>query len=201
MPPALIGSTSFSDERIAVELLDPDGNERWRGEPASRASRSNPDAVVEIADDGSALVRDVARFRRLLEDLAEARLLTLAGFQNSAAQRIATWPGGVRGNVEGERADEYRDQQFGIFDGARMRLPLGGGEYVEAFMGVERDIVAAVQADDDEARQRADEDWHTRVEGSLDGQDGALVLGDEGEQRVTVVLRDGILVSLRSFEQ
>ena len=73
-PPALIGATSFSDELIAVELLDPAGDERWRSKPAPRASRARPQAVVELADDGTASVTDMPRFRRLLDDLAEARL-------------------------------------------------------------------------------------------------------------------------------
>lgn len=200
VPPALIGSTSFSDEEIAVELLDPPGDKLWCSEPAPRSTRSNPEAVVEVADDGSALVNDVPRFRRLLGDLVEARLLTLAGLQGSAATRIAQWPGRIQEKATRERSEEYRDKEFGVFDGARARLPLGGGEYVEAFIGVERGIVAAVQSDDDEARQRAEDDWHKRVSDPLDGEDGAWAAENAREQRVSVALQDGILVHVRAFD-
>jgi hypothetical protein len=200
VPPALIGSTSFSDEKIAVELLDPPGDNLWCSEPAPRSTRSNPEAVVELADDGSALIHDVPRFRRLLGDLVEARMLSLAGLQSSAATRVAQWPGRIRDQAAREHSEEYRDKEFGIFDGSSARLPLGGGEYVEAFIGVERGIVAAVQADDDEARLRAEADWHKQVSDRLDGEDGIWAVGDAREQRVSVALQDGVLVSVRSFD-
>jgi hypothetical protein len=200
VPPALIGSTSFSGEKITVELLDPPGDKLWCAEPAPRAARSNPETVVELADDGSALVYDVPRFRRLLGDLVEARLLTLAGLQNSAATRIAQWPGRIQEKAAREHSEEYRDKEFGVFDGASARLPLGGGEHVEAFIGVERGILAAVQADDDQARQRAEENWHRRVSDQLDGEDGTCVVGNAREQRVTAALQEGIIVNVRLFD-
>lgn len=201
-PPALIGATSFSDELIAVELLDPAGDERWRSKPAPRASRAQPQAVVELADDGTASVTDMPRFRRLLDDLAETRMLTLAGRPAAAAERIAAWPGGVS-EAAGVRdsAQQHRDEELGVFDGARVRLPLGGGEYVEAFIGVEHEIISALEQDKDTAKQDAHERWRRQIARSLDAEDDALIVDREREQRVTVATPDGILMDVRTAEQ
>jgi hypothetical protein len=200
-PPALIGATSFSDELIAVELLDPEGDERWRSKPAPRASRTRPQAVIELADDGTASVTDIQRFRRLLDDLAEARLLTLAGRPAAAAKRIAAWPGGAGDAVVRDSAQEHRDADLGVFDGARVRLPLGGREYVEAFIGVQRAIVTALERDEDTARQDARERWRRQIAGSLDADADALIVAREREQRITVATPDGILMDIHTAER
>lgn len=199
-PPALIGATSFSDARIAVELLDPEGDERWHGRPAPRTSRAEAQAVVELADDATASVIDVARFRRLLRDLVEAKLLTIAGHHTTAAKRISAWPGDVGEVSVKDSPQEHYDDVLGMFDGTRVRLPLAGGEYVEVFMGVERKLVAALKADKDAAIQLAIEHWRQRIT-DTPHPDGALIVSHEREQRVTVATPEGILMDIHTAEQ
>lgn len=203
-PPGLIGSASFSDKGIVVELLDPPGDDQWQGERAPRTSRAEPQAVVEIANDGFATVTDLPRFLRLLDDLAEARLLTLGGYGHAAAERIVEWPGRVGEETTRDlrgRTDEHRDDEFGIFHGERARLPLGSGEHLEAFIGVAREIVAGAHADEDDAIQRANERWHERISGSLDPLDGVAIVTNEPERRITIVSQDGYLMDLRTVGQ
>lgn len=194
-PDGLIGAVRFDDEEILVELYDPPGDERWNGEPANRSRRSEPSPIARVNLDGSAVVLDAARFRRLLMDLADARLLTLAGRPQAAAERLSAWPGDERRLTPGGPVDYYRDQDLGDFDGARVRLPLAGSDAIEIFLGVERGIADALQADDEAESERALTLWRNRIAEPEPSGDGAFVtLSSSPENGVTIALGDGVLM-------
>jgi hypothetical protein len=71
----------------------------------------------------------------------------------------------------------------------------------DTFVGVQREIVAALALDKDIAKQRATERWRLRIAGSLDPRDDTLIIGREHDQRVTVATPDGILMDIRTVEQ
>lgn len=197
-PDGLIGATSFDDQRIRLELFDPPGDERWNGEPAARERRSEEQPVAEVQPDGSARVHDPARFRRLLIDVSEARLLTLAGRGEAANGRLGRWPAGLGPARTPVRSQTHRDNDLGNFDGTRLRLPIDGPDVVDVFLGVERDVADAVQADDDEAKAAALARWRGRTGGGDDDANGILITRLAGEDALTIGLGDGILLHARS---
>lgn len=195
-PQGLIAAATLSSERICVEMLDPPSAERWRGEPAERTKRADREPIVEIAEDGSAAVLDEGRFIRVLEDLLESRLLSVAGRPVAAHTRMARWRAVSEDAGVSEKPDEFHDNVLGDFEGSLLRVPLAENA-VRVFLGVERSIIAAVLADDDAARVRAGERWRERIANRHESEDDAFILGNNQEQRVTVAMPDGLLMDIR----
>ena len=198
-PPGLIAASTINDQRIRVELFDPEGDERWTGDPAPRETdRRDQAGLVEVLSDGAVRVSEPARFRRLLADVIEARLLTIAGRRRQAAERLGRVADDDRDDGP---PDRLSDTELGEFEGARLRLPLDAGDVVEVFLGAKREIVEAIAADDEDAVARASETWqatNAARRSADEPDDDAVVQSDPDGGTLRVYYDDGTVFEARA---
>jgi hypothetical protein len=193
-PTGLISGTTLGGQEISVELFDPEGGAEWDAPIAPRAARG-AEPVAKVDDAGTVRVHleEMGRFRRLIRDVDDIRLLTVAGRRGAAMQLEAQWG---HHDVSGSSTASapLRIGELGDFDGSFLRMPLAGRAGIEVFLGVDRQIAEAIERDDDQKRSRAYASWSQRLPS---GSDAAAEAGDD--ESITIALDDGVVMHARGF--
>lgn len=122
VPAGYASAATATGNRIILALLDPDGDPAWRG----TSTRSNESVVRRRGLVWE--ISDLDGFRSVMEDLSDAKLLSWAGADESAASRLAPWMQRQRPADSRPRADRPPvDAAISgrAYRGVEARVPLG----------------------------------------------------------------------------
>ncbi|MEH3054839.1 MAG: hypothetical protein PGN13_12685 [Patulibacter minatonensis] len=199
-PPGYIGGVSARASAISMELFDPPGDELWSGEPSDRRTRHDRSPrAASLNLDGSIDVQDPAAIRRIVTDVAEAKLLALAGRPDAVAARLRAEQQGSSQPTE-RATDLVEVDGLGTFEGTELRLPLGGSGDVAVFIGLDRRLADALEADDETLIANRRLDWASRSRGRDtdlpdDLRDSGIVESDD--RSASVALENGVLLRVQ----
>ena len=151
VPAGYVSATTATRARITLALLDPEGDPVWRG----RSTRSD-EPVVRRRGLGWEIT-DLDGFRSLMDDLSDAKLLSWAGADESAASRLAPWMQRQRPVDSRPRADRppvYTAINGQNYRGVEARVPLGD-RTLRVFRGLDANLaeVLVQRASDSQSGQ------------------------------------------------
>lgn len=188
VPAGYVSATTATGARITVALLDPDGDPSWRG----RSSRSDEPVVRRRGLEWD--ITDLDGFRSVMQDLADAKLLSWAGADESAASRLEPWmqrqrPAATRPRIN--RPPIEAAIRGRVYRGVEALVPLGD-RTLRVFRGLDATLAEVLvrRSADSEPGQALQSDVRAaRQEGAREIR---IVDGDE----VVSVSRNGTALQL-----
>jgi hypothetical protein len=155
-PPAILVATYLSPTGTRVLILDPpdDGRPKQTGIPSRGRGREWN-------------VKDDARFLGATRRLSEARLLSFAGLDEAAEEKLGK--AGARKYTQPRstpRVTTVSENESGQFLGNRQIVSLKDGVTLEVFQGIEREVADAFIADDLDRASQALTQFNERPNGT-----------------------------------
>jgi hypothetical protein len=140
VPAGFVSATTATDTRITLALLDPEGDPAWRGE----STRSDEPVVRRRGSEWE--ITDLDGFRSVMEDLSDAKLLSWAGADESAAKCLAPWmqrqrPADSRPRTDRPSVDASISGR--AYRGVEARVPFGD-RTLRVFRGLDSTLAEAL---------------------------------------------------------
>lgn len=198
-PHGIAVSSDLKPTQIHVRVLDPKGD--WSGPAGPRRESETPaEHRVTTLEDGVTTVSDPEAFRRDLLDLGSAQLLGYAGQSQRATIRLPSRARSAPADAASADAPLREEHtELGVFDGISVRGRLPQGLDLEAFYGVEREILGTLDDEDLSTVADARSTWIRRVR-SLDEQPFRAGVADDAPAFDSVG-RDGTLLRVRIYDR
>ncbi len=189
-PPSLIVATCLSGTETRVLLLDPPGEED------QHRQKEKPERL----SDREWMIKDTGEFVRTNRLLAQAKVLSFAGADDVASEKLEqSFARFERPRNRARRQTQIVETEFGEFTGFRQLFGFKDRTGVEIFQGVERGVFRSMLNDDplqteaevQSLRERAARQTGTAIDQSVSTR------RDDGELFVQSAGPDGTILQMR----